>query len=240
VGCPPTDALSIEATDLAGNSYGPVVVHLNGGAGTGSVNDVIASIQAAVTGAGIASNQTARLTPAPKIIAVFAHGGYGGGVVIRNTAGGTLTLANVIGTPLDALGMAPVTYQPGGYSAGSQTVYLAEPNSIAPQGRGVFLGGSTGTDLSVWPHAPVEFRGNFLHGLRTDKAAFGDGNALLLGSGQAIGWGVGGPTLAVVAGALTATAPTVLPSLSLTHLPTSPVGLPTGTVWNNSGVLSIV
>ncbi len=238
--CHPTDAISIAATDLAGNLYGPTVVHLNGGAGTGSVADVVASIQVAVTAAGFASSATAKLTAAPGVVTAFAHGGGTGGVVIRNTAGGTLTLNNVTGTPLDTLGITAGTFQPGGYSAASQTVFHAAIDAIAAQGRGMFLGGSSGTDRTVWPHAPVEFRGSFLHGLRTDKASFGDGNALLLGAGQSIGWGVGGPTLSLVAGALAATAPAVLPSLSLTNLPVSPIGLPSGSVWNNSGVLSIV
>ena len=191
--CPITDALKITATDLAGNVYGPITVTLNGGGGTGSVADVAASIQAALTTAGWFSNSVAQITAAPGIVTVFVHGSSRSGIVIRNTAGGTLTLANVIGTPLDVLGLAAGTFQPGGYSAGSQTVFQVTPNAIAPQGRGVFIGGSTVPDQTVWPHAPAEFRGSFAHGIRTDRASFGDGNAVLLGTGQAIGWGVGGP-----------------------------------------------
>jgi hypothetical protein len=238
--CKLTDAIRVSATDLAGNTYGPVTATLNGGAGTGSVPDVVASIKAALTTAGWYSGSLAQLTVAPSIVTVFAHNATTPGIVIRNTAGGTLTLANAAGTPLDTLGLVAGTLQPGGYSPGSQTVYQAAPNSIAPQGRGVFIGGSTVPDATVWPHTPAEFRGSFAHGLRTDKASFGDGNAVLLGSGQAIGWGVGGPTLSATAAALTASAPVVLPGLTLTQLPSSPTGLPTGSVWNNGGVLSIV
>ncbi len=238
--CRTTDAIRIQATDLAGNSYGPVTVTLNGGAGTCSVPDVAASIQAALRAAGWYSGTAALLTTAPNIVTVFVHGSSVPGLVIRNTAGGTLTLANAIGTPLDTLGLAAGTYQPGGYSPGSQTVYHAAPDAIAPQGRGVFIGGSSVPDPTVWPHAPAEFRGSFAHGLRTDRASFGDGNALLLGSGQSIGWGVGGATLTATASGLAANVPAVLPGLSLTQLPTAPTGLPSGSVWNNGGILSIV
>ncbi len=238
--CKTTDAIQIAATDLAGHSYGPITATLNGGAGSGSVTDVAASIQAALASAGWRSGSNALLTTAPQIVAVFVHGSATPGLVIRNTAGGTLTLANAAGTPLDTLGVAAGTYQPGGYSAGSQTVYHAAPNAIAPQGRGVFIGGSTVPDPTVWPHAPAEFRGSFAHGLRTDRASFGDGRAMLLGSGQAIGWGIGGPTLSAASGALVASAPASLPGLILTQLATSPGGLPSGSVWNNGGVLSVV
>ena len=238
--CKLTDALRISATDLAGNAYGPVTVTLNGGAGTASVADVAASIQAALTSAGWYSGSAALLTTAPSVVTVFVHGSPVSGLVIRNTAGGTLTLANAAGTPLDTLGLAAGTFQPGGYSAGSQTVYHAAPNAIAPQGRGMFIGGSTVPDQTVWPHAPAEFRGSFAHGLRTDRASFGDGNAMLLGSGQSIGWGVGGPTLSATSAGVTVSAPAVLPGLMLTELAHSPTGLPSGSVWNNGGVLSIV
>ena len=238
--CRPTDAIHIAATDLAGNSYGPITATLNGGGGTGSVTDVAASIQAALTAAGWYSGSAALLTAAPSIVTVFVHGTTPAGLVIRNTAGGTLTLSNAVGTPLDTLGLVAGTLQPGGYSAGSQSVFHCAPNAIAPQGRGVFVGGSSVPDPTVWPHAPAEFRGSFSHGIRTDHASFGDGNAMLLGSGQAIGWGVGGPTLSAASGALTASAPAILPGLTLTQLPHSPTGLPSGSVWNNGGVLSIV
>ena len=238
--CRPTDAIQISATDLAGTSYGPITVTLGGGGGTGNLADVIASLRGAILAAGWFSQSEAALTAAPAIVSVFSHNaGPTAGLVVRNTAGGTLTLVNAVGTPLDTLGLVGGTYQPGGYSAGSQTVFHAAPNSVAPQGRGVFVGGSSVPDPTVWPHAPIEARGNFSHGLRTDRATFGDGRALLLGVEQAIGWGVAGPTLSVTGGALVSTAPASLPGLSLTALPNSATGLPSGSVWNNGGVLSI-
>lgn len=237
IGAPPCragDAISLSATDLAGNPYGPVVATVGS---DGSVIGVVAAIRAALAAAGWLSSGFAALTAAPAVVACYAHNGTG--LVVRNTCGGTLTLANAVGTPLDTLGLVAGTYQPGGYSAGSQTVYLAAPNSIAPQGRGVFVGGSTVPDRSAWPHAPAEFRGNFAHGLRMDRASFGDGCGVLLGAAQAIGWGIGGPTLTASAGVVTLSAPAVMPALTLTALPTSNVGLPTGAIWNNAGVLSI-
>jgi hypothetical protein len=239
--CKVTDAISVAATDLAGNSYGPLSVTLNGGGATGSVADVAASLKAALATAGWGSAAIATLTSAPQIVSVLVHGsGAASGLLIRNTAGGTLTISNAAGQPLDTLGVAAGTYQPGGYSAGSQTVFHVAPNALAPQGRGVFIGGSSVPDATVWPHAPAEFRGNFSHGLRTDKASFGDNNALLLGAGQAIGWGLGGATLTAAGGQIAASVPASLPGLSLTALPTTALGLPAGTVWNNGGVLSIV
>ncbi len=189
--CLTSDRLSISATDLAGTVYGPVTVQLNGGAGTGWVPDVVASIQAALTTAGFYSNQWTTLSAPPAVVAVTPRGAGGNqGILLRNTAGGTLTLANVTGTPLQTLGLVAGTYQPGGLSAASQSVFMAAEDSIAPQGRGIFLGGaSNATDRTVLPHAPLEARGSFLHGLRTDKASFDDNVALLLGSTQAIGFG---------------------------------------------------
>jgi hypothetical protein len=196
--CATSNQLSIAATDLYGGSYGPVIVTLNGGAGTGWPADVAASIQTAVASAGWYNGGTANLLSAPPhVLAAYSVGSGGNqGVVLRNTAGGTLTLANVTGTPLQTLGIAPGNYKPGGYSAGSQSVFMAAEDSIAPQGRGIFLGGaSTATDRTVWPHAPAEARGSFLHGIRTDKATFDDNNALLIGSGQAIAFGTGAGSL---------------------------------------------
>ena len=205
--CPITDQLSIAATDLAGNTYGPVTVTLNGGGGSGWVTDVAASIQTALTTAGWYNNGNFNLlSAAPAVVGVAAKGSGGNqGLVVRNTAGGTLTVANVTGTPLQILGIVPGTFQPGGYSAGSQSVFMASEDSIAPQGRGIFLGGaSTATDVTTWPHAPLEARGSFLHGLRTDKATFQDNTAVLLGASQAIGFGsgTGAVALTAVSGAL--------------------------------------
>jgi hypothetical protein len=199
-----TDQISIAATDLTGKTYGPVTVTLNGGGGTGWVADVAASIQAALTTAGwySAGGFNFNLLSAPPAIVGVSAKGSGGdqSLWIRNTAGGTFSIANVNGTPLQTLGIAQGTYQPGGYSAGSQTVFLAAENSIAAQGRGAFLGGaSNATDRTVWPHAPLEARGSFLHGLRTDKATFDDNIAVLVGNTQAISFGYGGGALALTA-----------------------------------------
>jgi hypothetical protein len=192
--CPTTNQIAISATDLFGGSYGPVTVTLNGGDGSGWPLAVAASIQAAVTAAGWYNGGSGNLLSSPPGVLVASVHGSGGnqGLVLRNTAGGTLTLANVNGTPLQILGIAPGTYKPGGYSAGSQNVFMAAEDSIAPQGRGIFLGGaSNATDRTVWPHAPAEARGSFLHGIRTDKATFDDNNALLIGASQAIAFGTG-------------------------------------------------
>ena len=189
--CQTTDRVSIAATDLNGTTYGPVTVQLNGGAGTGWVADVASSIQSALVAAGFFSAGNAMLSTPPAVVAVVAKGaGSNQGLLIRNTAGGTLTLANVQGTPLQTLGIQPGTYQPGGMSAASQSVFMAAPDSIAPQGRGIFIGGAgNATDRTVWPHAPLEARGSFLHGLRTDKAVFDDNAAVLVGGTQAISFG---------------------------------------------------
>ena len=234
--CAVTDAITMTATTLTGAVFGPLTIALNGGGGSGSVADVAVSIAAAIQAAGWWSAVGAALTAAPSVVNVVNRAG---GIVIRNTAGGTLTLANARGSPLDTLGLTAGTYQPGGYSAASQTVFHAAPNAIAPQGRGVFLGGATAPDPTIWPHAPVEARGNYAHGLRLDKARFGDGAALLMAPGQALAWGVAGATLSGTTAALTANVPAILPGLQLTALQTSPTGLPAGTIWNNAGVLSI-
>jgi hypothetical protein len=198
--CPTTDQIAISATDVNGNTYGPVTVTLNGGGGTGWPIDVVASIQAAVTAVGWYNSGNSNMLSAPPSVLVAYTRGLGGSqnVVLRNTAGGTLTLANVTGSPLQTLGLTPGTYHPGGYAAGSQSVFMAAPDSIAPQGRGVFIGGaSNATDRTVWPHAPAEARGSFLHGFRTDKATFDDGNALLIGASQALAFGTGTGSIAL-------------------------------------------
>ena len=221
--CHTTDQIAVSATDIFGGTYGPVTVTLNGGAGTGWPADVAASIQAAITPAGWYNGGNGNMLSAPpSVILAYTHGGGGTqGVVLRNTAGGTLTLANVTGTPLQTLGLVAGTYHPGGYSAGSHSVFMAAEDSIAPQGRGIFLGGaSNATDRTVWPHAPAEARGNFLHGLRTDKAIFDDNNAVLVGATQAIAFGTGTGALALtnVSGTLEANgAPVALSTAVPTH-----------------------
>ncbi len=238
--CLVTDAISVGATDLQGNVYGPITVVLNGGSGSGNVADVAASLSAAVQAAGWSSSAAAVLTANPQIVNVTTRtGGATAGLIVRNTAGGTLTLSNARGTPLETLGVSAGTYHPGGYSAASHTVFLAAPDSIAPQGRGAFMGGASVPDPTVWPHAPVEARGNFAHGLRLDKAHFGDGAAVLMAPGHSLAWGVTGATLSGTAAGLVANVPINLPGLVLIGLPTTSAGLPTGTVWNNAGVLSI-
>lgn len=200
--CQVTDQISLSATDLNGTVYGPVTITLNGGGGTGWIADVAASIRAAVTAAGFYSSTPNMLSAAPAVVNVQARGSGGTqGLQIRNTAGGTLTLANVTGTPLQTLGLVAGTYQPGGYSAASQSVFMAAEDSIAPQGRGIFLGGaSTPTDRTTWPNTPLEARGSFLHGMRTDKAVFDDNLALVLGAGQGIGFGSGAGSVTLSAG----------------------------------------
>ncbi len=205
--CLPTDQITISATDINGTAYGPVTVTLNGGAGTGWPQDVAASIQASLIAAGFYGSDFTALSSGSAVVAVRAvGGGLNQGVQIRNTAGGTLTLANAHGAPLDTLGIAPGTYQPGGYSAGSQTVFMAAEDAIAAGGRGVFIGGvSNATDLTVWPHTPLETRGGFLHGLRLDRATYADGNAIVVAPTHAIAWGSaaqGQHTLAVASGTL--------------------------------------
>jgi hypothetical protein len=205
--CQPTDQISIAATDLAGNAYGPVIVTLNGGDGSGWPAAVAASIQAALQAAGFYSSTFTTLSTAPAIVAVKVVGSGGNqGVYIRNTAGGTLILANARGAPLDTLGIAEGTYQPGGYSAASQTVFMAAEDAIAPQGRGIFLGGaSNATDRTTWPNTPIEARGSFLHGLRLDKATLADNNALIVAPNHAIAWGSKGQgqtTVSAAAGTL--------------------------------------
>jgi hypothetical protein len=189
--CLLTDQISLSFTTASGTSYGPLTVTLNGGAGTGWPADVAASLSAALSAAGhLASSFTAPGTGTAIIAVRSTNSGGQQGVQIRNTGGGTLTLADANGTPLETLGIAPGTYQPGGYSAGSQTVFMAAEDSIAAGGRGWFVGGaSNATDLTVWPHAPGEVRGSFLHGLRFDYATFEDDNALVLGTGHALAWG---------------------------------------------------
>ncbi len=189
--CLTTDQIAISFTTAAGTSYGPLTVTLNGGAGTGWPADVAASISAALSTAGyLASSFTAPGSGTAIVAVRSTNAGGQQGVQIRNTGGGTLTLADAHGTPLETLGIAPGTWQPGGYSAGSQTVFMAAEDSIAAGGRGWFVGGaSNATDLTAWPHAPGEVRGSFLHGLRCDYATFEDNNALVLGTGHALAWG---------------------------------------------------
>jgi hypothetical protein len=189
--CQPTDQLSITATDLAGNVHGPISVTLNGGDGSGWPAAVAASIRSALQAAGIYSSDFTSLSTGTAVVAVRSSGiGGDQGVSIRNTAGGSLTLANANGTPLETLGLVAGTYQPGGYSAASQSAFMAAKDAIAPRGRGVFVGGaSSPTDVTTWPATPFEARGSFLHGLRLDKATLNDGNAIVVAPGQAIAWG---------------------------------------------------
>lgn len=189
--CLATDQITISATDINGTVHGPVTVTLNGGDGSGWPQAVAASIQAALTAAGFYSGNFTALSSGSAVVAArVVGGGANQGVQIRNTAGGTLTLANAHGMPLDTLGIPAGTFQPGGYSAGSQTAFMAAEDAIAAGGRGVFIGGvSNATDLTVYPHTPFETRGGFLHGLRLDRASFNDGNAIIVAPTHAIAWG---------------------------------------------------
>ncbi len=189
--CLPTDQMSISGTDINGVVHGPVTVTLNGGDGSGSPAAVAASIQAALSSAGIYSSDFTALSTGSAVIAVRAVGsGTSQGLQIRNTAGGWLCCENVTGYPCDTLGVAADYYFPGGYPAASQTVFMAALDSIAPNGRGIFLGGSSvGWHASSWPHTPLEARGYFGHGLRLDRATYLDGNAVMIASGGSIAWG---------------------------------------------------
>jgi hypothetical protein len=148
------------------------------------------AIAAAIVAAGIAN--------------VTAFSASGGRLVIRQTAGGTLALQDVTGRALDLLGIvgggALATFQPGGYSAGTFNVFFAAPDSVAPAGRGLHVGGSSYADRSVWPHAPIEARGNYHHGPRVDRATFGDGVGYRLGADQAIAAGPPGADQQLVFG----------------------------------------
>jgi hypothetical protein len=189
--CLATDQISISATDITGKVYGPVIATLNGGDGSAWPTAVAASIQAAVQAGGFYSADFTALSTGSAVVAVQAVGSGGNqGVRLRNTAGGTLTLADANGTPLETLGLTGGTYQPGGYSPGSQTVFMAAEDAIAPRGRGVFVGGaSNATDVTTWPGTPLEARGSFLHGLRLDRATINDATALTVAPGHAIAWG---------------------------------------------------
>lgn len=173
-------------------------------------------------------------------------------LAIRRTDGGALALQDVTGRALDLLGIAPggiaVTYQPGGYSAGSFNSFFAAPDSQAPGGRGFYAGGSSYSDVSVQGHAPFEARGNWRHGIRLDRATPADGVGLRVGAGHALAFGtpdadtrvtVSNGTLEV-AGSPVATLAgfSAVMSAWLATLPTS-AGAP-GTWWNNNGVATEV
>jgi hypothetical protein len=195
--------------------------------GTGTAADVVAAINA---------------TNVPNVRAFVRNGAPYALVAIRNTAGGTLTLADVTGTPLETLGIAAATYQPGGYSAGVQNALMIGRDALAAQGRGVYVGGSSFTDRSIWPHAPLEARGAFLHGVRSDHASFGDGNAVLLGSGQGVGW-TNGTAIASITGSGTGANQDIVvtPSGSgLLRAPTPPQGDSSNAVATTAFVQSSV
>gem|GEM_PF-4219580 len=161
-------------------------------AGGGTAQDIVGCVCNALTAAGWWSPNTgtvASLTSAPKIVTAYVRGDSDTSVVIRNTAGGTLTLQNTIGTPLAIFGItlaSAITYKPGAYGAGFLNGFVAEPDSIAPNGRSFLAYGSTTADQSVWPNNPLQAAGNFLHGIRTDTATVADGIALRAAQGQKI------------------------------------------------------
>jgi hypothetical protein len=63
---------------------------------------------------------------------------------------------------------------------------LVEQDSIGPDGRGVFLGGTTESVVAKMPYAPLQVDQTWRHGLDTTTAKFADGTALHIGTGQAI------------------------------------------------------
>ena len=147
-----------------------------------AVSGSTTAIAAAITAAAIAN------------VSAFTRSGNRLG--IRNTAGGTLALQDVTGRALDLLRMVPggvaATFQPGGASAGSFNVFYAALDSVAPAGVALFAGGSSYADVSVHPFAPLDMRGAFGHGIRTDAATFDDGVAFRLAQGTAIAAGAPG------------------------------------------------
>ena len=64
---------------------------------------------------------------------------------------------------------------------------MVEANSIAANGRGVLeMGASTTATPAKLPATPLEIRANWRQGLTTVDAKFAEGNAIHLGTGQAI------------------------------------------------------
>lgn len=100
-----------------------------------------------------------------------------------------------------------------GYPAAFYTGYLVEPNSIAPTtGRGIYETGDITNTIMRYPYAPVDWDGNWLHGLVAAYATLNDGGALTIAPGQSIVNIVGStraidqpPTTPTATGAITAT-----------------------------------
>ena len=158
-----------------------------------SVSGAITVNGTSVSVSGTAASVAAQIVAA-NIANVTAFTASGGRLVIRQTAGGTLALQDGAGwRVLDTLRVvangALATFQPGGYAAGSFIGFFAEPDSLAPGGVGFHVGGSSYSDISVWPSVPLEARGNFQHGPRVDRANFTDNVGFRMASGAVLAFG---------------------------------------------------
>jgi hypothetical protein len=87
------------------------------------------------------------------------------------------------------------------YPARWYTGFLVGNNSIAPGGRGIYLGGSDvkPEEVKSMPYSPLETRYLWQHGITTSLATFKDGNAFDLGQDQAIAWNLGGESITLKA-----------------------------------------
>ena len=162
---------------------------------------------------------------------------------MRNTAGGTLTLANAHGTPLDTLGLyGRALIIPVGIRRRSHTVFLAAPDSISHR-RGAARSWAVhrSTDPTVWPHAPIEARGNFAHGLAAGQGPFRRWSRGADGVRDRRWHGaVTGATLSGTANGLISNVPDQSARTGPDRVANDlRRAFQTGTVWNNAGVLSI-
>jgi hypothetical protein len=96
---------------------------------------------------------------------------------------------------INARGPATVPSAPAPFIPRSYNGYMVGLNSIAPDGRGVFLGGSDSATAADHPNAPAQVLHKWKHGIRTDGATLTDNLALLMGSTHALAW-VDGSALA--------------------------------------------
>jgi hypothetical protein len=89
-----------------------------------------------------------------------------------------------------------------GYSPQTYNAFIAYPNSVAPNGRAFYAGGSTTGMPSRLPYAPLQATGNWQHGLSLETGTYRDNLAVRLSGSHAIGWeeGSGIATIAPVKG----------------------------------------
>ena len=78
---------------------------------------------------------------------------------------------------------APAPFIPKSYNG-----MLVGVDAIAPNGRGIYVGGSTSPTTTDYGNAPLQFEQKWAHGLRADSATISDDNALLLGSAHRVAW----------------------------------------------------